>query len=181
MKTGLDIYKAVQSWAKIALAGTGVTIIQAFQNGPQPERPLIAISLPTAQQFGRASNPSAYTLISGIDYSGDLSNDFEGTMSLWETGGSGDLLRALLNSLDTDAAIAHFAERGIAVNRLGDILFVPRLNDSEYIQEATTALSVRWCDKTPTTTKAIMSNVYSGAIEISPNDSQEITFNLDNQ
>jgi len=55
------------------------------------------------------------------------------------------------------------------------------LNDSEYIQEATTTLSVRWCDKTTTTTKAIVSNVYSGAIQISPNDTEEITFNLDNQ
>lgn len=182
MATGLDVYKAIQSWCVLVLAGTGASVIQAFQNAPQTALPQIAISSPTATPFGRSSSVSSYTQDTQdpTKYNGTISIDYEGTVSLWETGGDGALLRAIVNSLDSQEAIAHFSARGVVVDfpQSQQIIFLPRLQEGAWLKESTTVLSVRWRETFDTSTGKINQNVYSGEVQGSLNEPHEITFDI---
>jgi hypothetical protein len=172
--TNLDVYKIIHEWANGILSPLGVSVVLAFQNAPMRANPQVAISKATVKQIGRSTRTIAGTVAT-------LSSDYEGTFQMWETGGEGNYLRALINRLDSSATKSYFRGKNVAVDCLQDVLYVPRLDDKNYIEESTAVFTVRFVDSVTENITGIQENVYVGTVSDATNGDIETTFTFNTE
>lgn len=156
--TPMEAYETLYGWAHSVL-GESVAVIMAWQNAPQQKTPQVAIAIPDLTPFGTSTKPNPVYNEADEIWEQRVVTDYEGESRLWETGAHGEHLQALVNSLDQDEWIAYFAQAGMAVSANGTIQWLPRLNDKSYIQEATTALSIRLTSESTQTLGALVQPV----------------------
>jgi len=161
--TNLEVYKVIHTWAKNVL-GSGVNVIMAFQNAPQTQAPQVAISLPTSAPIGRATSGKFTVAVGGASGTHDVVTDYEGTVQMWETGGNGDLLRALVETLDLETIIEYFGNNDLAVDSDAQIVYLPRLDSASWVQEATCIFKVRFTSSVAETLGAIRETIVTPEI-----------------
>ena len=128
--TGQDFYLLLYSWANGLLSPTPV--FQAYQNASPPATGLyVAIEDDNDwQPFGKVDAVQD-TLASDLNYSYIVRPVF------WEVRGNGDTLRALKESLETEAVRAQFSAAGVGILRFSDqILSLPYLStETQFVRE----------------------------------------------
>lgn len=121
--------------------GLSVPIIQSHQNAPFLQARHIVIEYaPGREKFGCASKT---TPAQAPEESGDVEEgtvfsveDYECAVDIREENGNGDYLSYIIESIELPEIMEYFFKNKIAYLGNGNIMPVPRLNDSEWIKEA---------------------------------------------
>lgn len=140
---------------------TGLQIIASNPNAPVPSVPHITMSYaPNRTRIGRPSKGDITD-----EGTRKLVSDYEITVEIRETGGEGDRLITLLESLDReDIHWAHFVNNKISVYGEGEVLPVPRLRDENWIQESVVELRLGIAEGVTETTGWIDTVEYTGNV-----------------
>jgi len=133
---------------------TPMTVMQAFQNAPAPAVPYVSVSRPTATPKGTEHKWTATVET--------VRTQYEGSIQLWATVGTdplsesaGDILRRVLALLTSTTSVQYFSKNGISMLAPGQVIDLPRVNGTSYVEEATVKLAFRFCDDATETSTII--------------------------
>jgi hypothetical protein len=129
--TGQQLYKFLHDWV-VSVVPNGTVVIQAYLNASPPTTgTYLAIEDDNDwQPFGRADVVQD-TTDEGVNYSYIVKPVF------WEVRGTGDLLRAIRESLELQSTQALFQTAGVGILRASDqIISLPYLStETQFIRE----------------------------------------------
>ena len=119
------LFQLFYDWVT-SVVGPSVTVIKSHSKGPAPRTPYITIGMSGNwhQKGLPAHMTSDPTLIS------PRVHDSEVELEIWESNGSGDLLRALVKAVDTYASVELMEARGVSILTTDGPSYIPALEDS---------------------------------------------------
>lgn len=145
-------YQVIHTYIATRLAP--MAVIQAFQNAPAPATPYVSVARPTATPKG-----TEHKWTSTVE---TVRTQYEGSMQLWATVGTapgtesaGDILRRVLALLASTKSVQYFSKNGIAMLAPSQVIDMPRVNGTSYVEEATVKLAFRFCDDATETSTII--------------------------
>jgi len=135
-----DFYEFLYDWINKVInidGGENIIIIQSHQNTPIPEYPYITIEYnPNKEKIGRSGK---------TEPAGDTAEEpglvkiygmYQNRVEIRETGGDGDRLQALLDSIERTEIQDFFNQANVALYDSEPIQSIPRLDGKEWIREA---------------------------------------------
>lgn len=147
MSTLADCYNALQEYVR---SRSGLTVIQAFQNSPQPKPPYIAMSRPSAKIVG--TSETSYT--GQTTKTESVRTQYEGSVQLWAVVGdstapteyASDIIRRTFAMRSSTSSQTFFVFKGISLLGVDGPNDVPRINDKSFISEATATIRFAFAD-----------------------------------
>lgn len=145
-----DIYQKIYNWVYFVINtenGFEIPIIQSRQNTPAPESTYIVIDrIVEVIQIGRVIKNYPPDETTG---KAKVSNDYEGTLEIWEIDGEGDYLRMLINSLERqEIQNIYFAEELLVNRGVIGITNIPRLDNEHWTEQAMLEMKIGFADVT---------------------------------
>lgn len=145
-----DIYQKIYNWVYYVINtenGFKIPIVQSRQNTPAPEGTYIVIDrIVEMIQIGRAIKKYPPDETTGKT---KISNDYEGTLEIWEIDGEGNFLRILINSLERQEIQNEYFTKELIVNRgVIGITNIPRLDNEYWTEQAMFEMRIGFADTT---------------------------------
>ena len=136
------LYSFMYSWVKKVIntdGGRTLDIQQSHQDVGSPAEPFLTIAYsPIRQKVGRNSKTEPAGPIDPELNEGDVVSygSYQVRLEFWETGGNGDLLNELINSIERDEIQEFFNAANVAFYSSEPVLPIPSLNGEKWRRES---------------------------------------------
>ncbi len=117
--------------------GESIPIIQSHQSTPQPDYPYITIGYnPNKKKVGRSDKMTPHEDDAVEPGLVKIYGSYQNLVEIWETGGDGDRLQALLDSIERTEIQDLFSAAKVALYSSEPIQSIPRIDGQEWVRES---------------------------------------------
>ena len=144
------LFQLFYDWIQ-SVVGTGVTVIKSHSDGPAPKDTYITLA--QSGNWSPIGLPAHMT--SDVSLVSPRVHDSEVELEIWESNGSGDLLRQLVKSVDTPESTLLLESNGVAILKPNGPTAMPSLGGSRWTHEHLLRLQLLITEIETTTTTYI--------------------------